>query len=314
MKALAHFPDAKIFLTRRDDASQDELISSFRHYIRELVSAERCLEIGPSFGPTLPKAYGIDVTVVDHLSTDDLRAKYAAMGVDVSGIEPVDYVWQSGKLSDLIPRRFDAIMASHVVEHMTDLVAFLEDCDRLLEASGRLILIVPDKRYCFDYFQPVSDVAKVIGDHLRGAQRHSFEAFYRNSMNVAVEYKGTNTHHWGQDGVVSKLNFMDGDPEKHLAEAKANAVSPAYIDSHEYYFTPSTFMTIIGELFRLGLTKFAFDTLTRTRECEFLAILRKSSVLKTPPLQDFLENKKALFLNYLREEMERLEHQTEMER
>lgn len=300
-------PGATVYLNARDDSRQDAEIADFRHYIRTAVSSRRCLEIGPSFGPTLPKAYGIDVVVVDHLSTDDLRAKYAAMGVDTSGIETVDYVWQGGKLSELVPGRFDAVMASHVIEHMTDLVGFLLDCERLLEPDGRLILIVPDKRYCFDYFQPITDTAKIIGDHLRGAQRHSFEAFYRNSMNVLVDYQGTQTIHWAPTAHISGLKFMEGDPESAFGKSRANATAAEYVDSHEYYFTPSTFMAIFFELSYLGLTNFAFETLTRSRRCEFLAILRKRPPTDRPPLNDFLTHKRMLMLNHLREQAEMID-------
>ena len=52
------------------------------------------LEIGASCNPILPKRDGFKMDIVDHLSTSDLRSKYAnENGVDASRIEEVDYIW-----------------------------------------------------------------------------------------------------------------------------------------------------------------------------------------------------------------------------
>ncbi|MEX0670552.1 MAG: hypothetical protein WD060_08870 [Pirellulales bacterium] len=55
-------------------------------------------------------------------------------------------------------------------------MGFLQDCSQLLWPNGRVLAIVPDKRLCFDYFQPLSDVATVIKNHRTAADRHSFES------------------------------------------------------------------------------------------------------------------------------------------
>src|SRR4051812_34825559 len=90
----------------------------------------RVIEIGPSFNPLAPKAAGWDTRTLDHLTREGLVAKYTGHpGVDVSRIEDVDYVWSCGLLSDAVPQAmhgtFDAFIASHVIEHTPDLIAFL---------------------------------------------------------------------------------------------------------------------------------------------------------------------------------------------
>jgi hypothetical protein len=97
----------------------------------------RILEIGPSFNPIAPKSEGWNSVSIDHLTREDLVAKYTGHpGVDVGRIEPVDFVWTSGILSDAVPPEqhgsFDAFLASHVIEHMPDLVAFLDAAATLL--------------------------------------------------------------------------------------------------------------------------------------------------------------------------------------
>lgn len=58
-------------------------------------------------------------------------AKYAnAPGVEVSRIEVVDHVSTGASVFDAVGKtaRYDYIVASHVIEHTTDMLGFLKDC------------------------------------------------------------------------------------------------------------------------------------------------------------------------------------------
>src|SRR5262245_58047344 len=109
------------------------------------------LEIGPSYNPVAPKWDGWNVKSIDHLSREALIEKYRGhAGVDVSCIEDVDFVWTDGDLSSAVPEElhgtFDALIASHVIEHAPDLLAFLGSIARLLKPQGVVALAIPDKR------------------------------------------------------------------------------------------------------------------------------------------------------------------------
>lgn len=122
------------------------------------------LEIGPSHNPLTPKKHGYNVHILDHLSDEDLRKKYAGHGVSLENIETVDFVWSGEDLSELIENKscYDWIIASHVIEHVPDLISFLQQCAVLLKPEGKLSLVIPDKRYCFDYFNPVSSTGQLL--------------------------------------------------------------------------------------------------------------------------------------------------------
>ena len=79
--------------------------------------------------------------------------------VDVSAVEEVDYISDGRPMTEVIGarHRFDWIVASHVIEHVPDLLAFLIDCEALLKPGGSLVLALPDKRCFFDALRPVSD-------------------------------------------------------------------------------------------------------------------------------------------------------------
>lgn len=98
----------------------------------------KVIEIGPSLNPLAPKRDGWNVTVVDHETREGLIHKYRHdLSVDPKVIEEVDFVWQGGSLGDLVGSpswgTYDAFIASHVIEHTTDLVTFLGAARVLLD-------------------------------------------------------------------------------------------------------------------------------------------------------------------------------------
>lgn len=61
-------------------------------------------------------------------------------------VEP-DYVTSPNiSLSEQIKERSDYIVACHVIEHIPNLIAWLNEINLLLDTRGRLFLAVPDKR------------------------------------------------------------------------------------------------------------------------------------------------------------------------
>ena len=130
------------------------------------------IEIGPSHNPIAPKREGFNVHVIDHMSREQLVQKYGAHAVRLERIEEVDFVWTGGQsYAELTGRRggYDWIIASHVIEHTPDLIAFLADCEAVLKETGVLCLVVPDKRFCFDRFRPVTGLARVIDADMSNA-------------------------------------------------------------------------------------------------------------------------------------------------
>jgi len=243
----------------------------FREHVRRLVAAAEALEIGPSYSPLLPKRDGFRVTTVDHLPAEKLRVKYAHLGSAVEAIEPVDHVWCEGSLQQVLPAdSFDFVVSSHLLEHQPDLLGFLQDCSQLLRPGGQVLAIVPDKRFCFDYFQPLTDVATVIRNHRAALHRHSFESLYRASAAVRVDERLG----WGQEP-IERFQLIDEDPRAILARSLAFAETADYVDAHAGYFTPVSLRLIISELHFLGLLDLSVVAVSDARGCEFLIELQK---------------------------------------
>jgi hypothetical protein len=225
----------------------------------------RGLEIGPSYNPLVTKASGANVETVDHADRDQLVAKYRALGLAeelLERIEPVDHIWSGGSLAAALPsgRRFDYIVASHFIEHTVDLIQFLRDCESVLVESGRLTLVVPDKRYCFDRFQPVTSLGAIVDAH------HNVLTFHPPGTlldHQAYACKRGESIAWDpRDTSPLSLQFpnLEGATEaieKGLRQAQ-------YEDMHRWKFTPSSFALLVHDLRTLGyhgLTRVGgFDT------------------------------------------------------
>ncbi len=236
------------------------------------------LEIGPSHNPIMPKAAGYQVEILDYIGAEELRRKYAGAGVDVSAIEEVDHIGDGRPLPDIIGdrHRYDWIVASHVIEHVPDLLAFLGDCEAMLKPGGSLVLAVPDKRCCFDVLRPVSTVGQVLQAHVDGRRRPPPGVVFDD---VAYARKRNGRIGWslGDQGNLQEVRpWQDA---WHVFEQVRGDNS--YVDMHCWVFVPSSFQLIIRTLAACGMTGLR-ELSFRAEEGEFFAVLSASAPLGQP--------------------------------
>lgn len=254
----------------------------FRHHIRQSIDkSSQGLEVGPSFNPIAAKADGYRTHVVDHASQEDLRLKYAPHGADVARIEAVDLIDDGGPLLRLLPdgERYRWIIASHVIEHIPDLVGFLGRCQDALSDSGRLFLIVPDHRRCFDLLRPASTPGQVLQAHLEQRRTHSMAALFDHYLYAVTK-----------NGVISWADVEPGEVKAMFTAADAwRIASPeraSYEDCHGWTFTPSSCRLVFTVLANLGFTRLVEDEFHATTQTgtDFLIVLRKVPTAETAPL------------------------------
>jgi predicted SAM-dependent methyltransferase len=242
--------------------------------IRSLFDATgRGLEIGPSYNPIVPKAGGHRVEIVDHLDTAALRRKYASEpNVDASRIEEVDHVWSGEPLSELVGTdTYDYVVASHVIEHTPDMLGFLRECAAVLRSGGRLVLVVPDKRRCFDFFRPVSSTGGVLQAHAERRTRHLPGAAFDQIANCATlgGQVGWMEQARGPLGFLHPLAAAQAIFERFRSAAD-------YLDCHAWVFTPSSFRLIVSDLNALGMLALREEGVWATDVFEFVVILSRS--------------------------------------
>src|ERR1035437_876248 len=136
------------------------------------LAALRGVEFGPLCSPTVSRAEG-NILYVDHATADELRKKsHGDANVDLAAICDVDIVCDDGVLPGKLPdRSVDYVIASHVAEHIPDLATWLIDIESMLKPTGELRLVLPDKRFSFDYLRRVSSPAELLDCYLHKLRR-----------------------------------------------------------------------------------------------------------------------------------------------
>ena len=211
------------------------------------------LEIGALMAPILRRPQH-RVLYLDHLSTERLREVYALdPAVDVGRVVPVDVVWDGGSLRQAVgPEvRFDHVVASHVVEHVPDLLTWLEEIGSVLAPDGALRLIVPDRRFTMDIARRETVLADVLAAQLEKRTRptpRDLLDFYGNYRIVAREEAWAGVTPPGDGAAISEIGVA-------MAHARS-ALAGAYCDAHCWVFTPGSFVQLMANLAAIGACEF----------------------------------------------------------
>jgi hypothetical protein len=146
-----------------------------------------------------------------------------------------------------------------------------------------IILAVPDKRFCFDYFKPVAMTWNVVAAHKAHRIRHysetAFEFYgYTVSANGGLA--------WGQHP-IENAKFVFAHP---LTFAYSKFITcgetPEYVDMHAWQFTPASFKLLLLELARLKIIDWRADRISPAEGCEFHAWLRRGGREMTAALSE----------------------------
>ncbi|MBK3736567.1 methyltransferase domain-containing protein [Azospirillum brasilense] len=204
------------------------------------------LEIGASYNPVMPKRDGYNIRIADYAGHDYLRKLH---NLSSDHIEDVDYVTNGGPVSKAVEEEncFDYIVASHMIEHCVDFIGFLKDCETLLKPDGALVLVVPDKRNCFDVFQSLSSVGEMLDIHQKLPRKHASGKLFDHLAYAG----GRNGHIVWPHGCPVELGFVHSLPEA-LAAFQLAEASDEYRDCHSWRFTPSSFRLIVNDLHEIG--------------------------------------------------------------
>jgi hypothetical protein len=240
------------------------------------------LEIGPSHNPIAAKRDGYNVHILDHLDQTALKAKYAhhgQYGVNIDNIEEVDFVWHGQPMSELIGKTecYDWIIASHVIEHVPDLISFFQQCEVLLKGDGLLSLIIPDKRFCFDHLNPSSSTGEFLDAFEMKRSRPSVGKVFDHFANAC---KRGNTIAWNS-GEVGEFELIHSLEQAHRLWEQARTTD-AYIDTHCWRFTPESFRLLIADFRLLGLLGLEIVNEFPTSGCEFYVTLGKTANITAP--------------------------------
>jgi SAM-dependent methyltransferase len=236
------------------------------------------LEIGPLFSPLVLRGEA-DIRYVDIQSAADLREHYKGdPAVKLDDIVDADYILIQADGSVLSVGEaaaagapFDWILASHVIEHIPDLVAWFKDLSSIMSPGARLSLVIPDRRYCFDALRPPTTVGDILLAHDNCDTRPSARAVFDYFSSVVTVSTGDL---W--EGVVPDSSALIYTIDQ-AAEMLERSRGGEYMDSHVWLFTPAEFVDQMSVLSQLGLLDFVLIDIIPTApgELEYYVTLER---------------------------------------
>lgn len=204
------------------------------------------LEIGALDNPIARPAAG-QVFYADYCSTADLRRNHVnTPTVDINSIVDVDFVTNGGYLRDVVPDslKFDYVIASHVIEHVPDIISWLQDIGHVLKPGGILSLIVPNKEHTFDSRRSISE------------QKDFFAAnILRQTKPSPIQVFDYYRWHERNGSLVHTLEYSIEMARKSISD---------YVDAHCWVFTTETFYDEIQTLIDENLIPYNLGVVTKT--------------------------------------------------
>lgn len=209
------------------------------------------LEIGPLDKPLVRRAPDRPIFYADYAPREVLREKSRGdPNVDIDAIPAIDHIIDP--LPDSLGRRFDYIVASHVAEHVPDLLGWLNRLFGWLSPGGQVVLALPDKRFTFDVLREQSTVGELIEAYLQRRQRPPVAAIY-DGFSRAVRVNAMQI--WQGAALPDPLDFLFT-REVSLSLARDALENGTYRDCHCWVFSASHFRALLEEAREMGLISF----------------------------------------------------------
>jgi SAM-dependent methyltransferase len=247
-------------------------------------SSEAGLELGPLDKALVPRAQFPLIRYCDYAPREVLREKSKDdPHVDIDNIPEIDFVAPFLTEHTFGNNKFDYVIASHVIEHVPDVIRWLRLLLAALKPGGRIVLAVPDRRYTFDYFRPPSTVGEMIAATLEGRTCPTFAQTY-DAFSKAVRVDSWEVWEYGPQP-QSYTPIFSRELAMHLAHGVRDRGE--YHDCHCWVFDDLTFPGMIRELCDLGLldARIAFHTTPAEHSNEFHVVLMAGAQPNPRPLQ-----------------------------
>jgi hypothetical protein len=202
------------------------------------------LEIGALHRP-LVQSCEHNVIYADHASTEALREKYRNdPNVVIDDIVEVTAILDNCTLTEAVGQKVDYVVASHVVEHVPNLIGWLNELTVLLNQGGEIRLVVPDKRFTFDYLRAKTRLVDVLYADLVNARYPQAHIAMDHILNVTTldiaQAWRSEINPWQ----LKRLNTVED--ARRLARQILDC--GGYHDVHCWVFTPHSMAVLFVEL------------------------------------------------------------------
>lgn len=235
--------------------------------------------VGIEYGPlhrVVADKRKYNVSYVDYTDRETLVGKYANdPNVDTALIPEIDIVTGGSLITEFLPpESLDYIIASHVAEHVPDLIGWLEANLSLLKSGGVLSMAYPDKRYCFDIRRPPGAMPELLAAYIEKRTRPNVTQICNHFYNAS---RVNPAKAWAREVTGATAEYIHT-RENIFQTLRSMAAKDTYVDVHCWVFDPESLLAVLREIKTvLGLP---FDLLsftnTRMNTSEFFLALRKT--------------------------------------
>jgi SAM-dependent methyltransferase len=231
------------------------------------------IEIGALDNPIIPPT-SPGVFYVDHMDTASLREKYRDHAyVNKDNLVHVNGIWGEKSLAEAAApvAPVDCVVASHLIEHVPDLVTWLNEVAAVLKPTGDLRLVIPDRRYTFDLLRTETVLADVLAAHLVRARIPQ--------VREVIDYLANAVHVVCHDvwaGTLDRTALVKSHDISAIERLARDVLdNQRYHDVHCWVFTPASFARLMMQLAELGYHTYKcvklFDTEPYTLEFYVIA-------------------------------------------
>jgi SAM-dependent methyltransferase len=268
--------------------------------------SQKGLEFGALNNPTFNPSRG-DVRFVDFADNANLREQHRAFPERINALVEVTYIWSgSGSLADVIGtgELFDWAIASHVIEHVPNILGWLSGIAEVLRPGAVFNLAIPDCRFTFDVDCPRSTIGQVIEADLLRYRYPSIRQVFDYCFHAKAIEPGAI---WQSQTDVKSLPAFAGEGASRLAYDHARSIlsKGEYIDSHCWIVTPLSYVGILEGLSSLGIMPPLIPTSFNSTEIggfEFFCSFRRADAMIA---SDILTREQLTALSRIRDEIER---------
>jgi hypothetical protein len=248
----------------RTDAATTARIAELTRYADP--ARQTGLEIGPLDRPLIPKGR-FRIFTLDQASKQALTPRYQGHGVHIPSMVDPDFVVGDGDfLAAVGDLRFDYAVASHVIEHVPDMIGWLWQIWSVLQDGAVLSLAVPHAAKMFDAKRRLTTLADLLDPYFARATRPGARHIVDAALGGALFY--------GKDVAAAAFDAF------HLANHARK--TGLYCDTHCHVLTPESFAEILRCLDRCELLGFDLLGIGYRGDDEFTAHLARRAHKSLP--------------------------------
>ncbi len=230
------------------------------------------IEYGPLHRTIVPKDTFPDVRYVDYASREFLLKKFGDdPSVNQVEIPEIDIVTEGKPIGEFVSENsLNYVIASHVIEHVPDLIGWLEANLAILKPGGRIAAAFPDRRFCFDLARSKTMFSDLVAAYLEKRTKPTFHQISDHFMNTV---RSNPTNAWNK--VITPENARPvRTPQSAIGILRELQKQTNYVDCHCWKFSYSECNEMLEEIKKYFPIKFEivsfFPTQRYTQEFYFM--------------------------------------------